>query len=1363
MKNKRWLFILLGILFLINISFLVIVRFVRYEAWIINKLTSMVEKELGATSSIGTLSLTDRQLHLSNISIEDPNEVFRVEVANIYVNYNLLKVLVSNIKISKAVESISIIEPVISVRIPTSETVLQAEEQQKAFSLPILPDISDYFRILTLFNGTLNIEYKDDFITYYDTFPRFDLQVENNRTSNYNLKLYHEAALYDKKDNERENEISTATIDINLETIKGQISSFEFVVSNYQPTELISHYLSELSLQVDLQGQYKDGTLKLNGSITDLEAVYEGRILLAEDIIFFANEERLFLNTDSLLLDGNSALLHIEVMNIFSQPEINLSLNSEKVTLDNYLPVVNGTADIELKITGSISQPIGLLLLESKQIELYSEKVKDIILTGEYFDKQLNISLDQAIWQNNNLEGKGSFSSDLGLNFNLQKERLAVNLYDYSFVADINTAINYQEGITINSSLSNLNIENGFLSLSGMEMDFNLINNDFTSTLKGQRLNISTQGNIAEKEFSSTLNLHGINLNETVKKRTSLLKSYPNLTGRLELSYENKVLKGETAIRMYNLRYGELQGNFRSDVYLDFLKKSSSFSFETINTTYHYEPFSIIISGSGSLDSLKTDKFLLNKDLNTDLIITAKPDLNVTANVSGNNVELSRYLRYFFKPSIANQIKGELDIEIDIAYPNHITGSFNGNNLSYRKLGPFKNDFSFSLANSDINNTLETPLSIDYDGTIRSIGNDPLLVLTGHTLFNSDLDTDIDVYINDLSANNLMPDSNLTGLINADLHYIRRERSNVIDVELTATEFRYIWSPVNGRLNGNSADFAVDTLQLNVRQTDNILSTNKFSAQKEDLFEMSIKGVLGYNIITNRVFDTDDELRVDFSGDLLRVLANTFNFLESGRSETDLELQLGIRQEELSVTTGNFVINRGNLKVKNQPERAEDINLDLQFDNNRMTINLFEAQIGEGRIFIRNEIRENGDDFQLGFLNLGHFYATTTPNGVSIHLPRYLPHGSTGNVVVRGRDSSEAEIRGPFDDIKITADLHISHTYVTYPPDTENLFKLINIATERRPDRTPTPIPLELDLMLVANNQVRYVTYPLNLLVNTNSYLHLVYEDETWIPANAFLSADSGSLDMFGTSFSLDFAQFLINYDLDDYRLNGIFYKYASDGSLITLEIFNETNGSSSDILDTMQFNLKSDNPEDTTILHVLSKLRYNQRLEDIPRSEQNALMQDEFLQLAGIGLSGAFVDPFIYPFINRTRQLFKLDYFAIRPSLVENLIRAYGFTDRTREPEEENEVIQFGKNIILNNLSITMGKLVARDLFIDYEMLLQKPVDVVGRRDLLLYHNFTFHYNLPYRLRLAYRFYLKPEGEKNSHEIFVRRGFSFW
>ncbi len=1375
MKNKRWLFILLGILFLINISFYLITRFTRYDVKIIEQITSYIDGRFDTVTAIGSLTLSDKQLHLADIEIIDKNNNFSLNVSHIYFNYNLLQIIFSNFKLSKAVETISIIEPKLTLRITDPPQNDFTTTKGFDFQIPSIPDISDYFENLNVVQGELVIHYNDTQVSYTDIFPDFDLQIINNEKTLVSLNLRREKIAANSEEAEKRAQALSylepadkqpvlPALSAEIELQNEELIAASFMLHDYRPTELSLKFLDELDLLIEMEGNFDGKVFWLDGMIRDISGSYLDKEFQGEQIELFSLGDRWFFHSDNLFIDDNRTVFDLELRNILNEPEINLTLSCNRIPLEKYHASFSGKADIALAFSGSLFDPLGKIIITSDSLSLLEENVEDLRLAADYSDRFFTLKLENAVWQNNVVTGEGDFTFKEGLNFQFMHDNLAFQLFDFSFETDLKAELSYKsENFTSQITLSNLKIVNNYLILSEMDLTSVINNDELQAVLSGDRFSLSTFGNLSERNVSSELNLFGLSLNEILLPKSGFLQSYPNLSGSVEFSFIDNIIQSRAAIRMYNLLYGELAGNVQAALAVDFNDNTSSISIETDNTTYHYEPFHLTFSAQGTTDSLRTEEFALNRELHAELLLKTKPHLNFTLDLNGQKLSLSKYFSYFSKPLISNYINGEVDLDLQVVYPEKINGFVTASDVSYKKLGPFNNAVEFSLIREAEQNSFKNE-TLRYINTLKTTGDTPLVNVTGETVLNKYYDTDIHAYSEDLPLNHIMPNTSLEGLVNAELIFQRTENKNAIEISLEALACSFNWNDFFIDHNGSHSSIVViDTLRLTAFQSDQVLNISEFFAVNNDLFTVKIEGNLGYNVFRNRIYDIEDQIAFRFQGDLLKALSESFPILESGYSNTDIEVFFGIREDELSVMKGNFSLSDGTLLVKNQIHRVENINLEFLIENNLLSINRFENKIGDGRFFLRNEIKDNENDFMLGMLNLGQFYARSTSNGITVHIPSYFPHNTTGKVVIKGRNSEEAEITGPFDDIKIIGDLYLSNASVTYPPETENLFKLINIATEKRGETYEDPLPFELDLKLIAENQVRYVTYPLNLQLLSNSYIQLLYRNNEWIPEDAFFASESGSLDMFGTTFNLDYADFYINYELNDYRLKGVFFKYASDGSLITLDVFNEHDGSSANFFENMQFQLRSDNPEDRTTLHVLSKLRYNRRLEDIPRSQQSSLMQDEFLQLAGMGITGAIVDPFISPFINRTRHLLKLDFFSIKPSLVENLVNTYGFNEQGREPEEESEIIQFGKNILLNNLSIAMGKFVTQDLYLDYEFLLQKPVDVVGERDLLIYHNITFHYNLPYRLRVAYRFYLKPRSERNSHEIFFRRSFSFW
>jgi hypothetical protein len=1353
-KNKRWLFVLLGVLIVINVGVLIVSRFTDYHEWIGIQLINLAENQIDAKFEIATLTVTDRQLTLSDVVIIDNNDIYTISIEQVYVNYNLFKVIFSNLRLFKAVESIAVIRP--EIEIDYHREFSDKVEKNDAFLLE-LPDTSDYFQSLSVREGLLSVRYSDENIWYSDQFSGVHLQINNDETTKGFLRIRKAVnngdAYIDQQETDSEPVWQVGEVlAVDFEVEAGAILSLDFRFSDYEINDLKIQDVAAINARLSSNGSFGGRDLLVSGELTGLTSEITGQFALSAPLVNFEIEEDyLAVSCDEFNFKGEKGKLFAEINNLFSStPSLSANVVATGIEISEYFEPVSGLADVNIVVNGHLLNPEAEIAIVSNRLNVLDEKIYNTEVSAYFKEKSFSIELLSADWQENVLQGQGSFGLEDGLRFQIAHEDLVFDRNDFRVSSDLVAEIFYGSEFELNAELENMSIDHDVFAFKDMSLSLSLLEDDIKALIKGNRIEANIDIDLKDSAYFSSIDLKGIDPNQILKSRSDILKSYPHLSGNIDLEFVDKVFSAQTGLRMFNPGFGQLEGRINSGLSYNTGQDSVSFFLETENTTYNREPYHLEIKAAGNTNSISSEKMILNDEIRGDFEISLTSDRHIRLGIAANELELRDYLLYFLTPYTASDYSGKVSLDLNLDYPGDFSGTVVTEDLSYKTLGTFRNEFEFfSTADEDKENASLTNYTLHYNNELQSLDRETVLQFEGTTSLGEDLDTEIYLNTEIILFEQLLPDSQISGKFKAEGLFKREDRANTTELLLDCEDLYY-------------RGLVFNTFQAKIRQEERKLVVEKLNAAGDELI-LTGGGEIGFNILTNEAFSNDDVLNLNFSGDLLKLFSHSFSFLEEGRSNTEAQFTIGIIEDELSFLSGNLVLSGGNLKVKNQPERIESINIDISTNNNILVISRFEGKVGEGRLYIRNEVNGNAEDeFQLGMLQIGNLYVRTTTSGVNIHVPHYTPPNTIGNVVVRGRGESEALIKGPFDDISIIADLHISNAAVTYPSGTENLFKMINLAADRRTKGEPAAIPLSLDLMLIANQQVRYVTYPLNLLLVPDSFLHLIHDETTYVK-DAFFASESGNLDMFGTNFNLDYAELTMNHDLHDYRLRGYFYKYAVDGSLISMNIYNENTGQPESLFDSLNFTLESDNPEDRTMLHVLSKLRYNRRLEDIPRSQQNSLLQDEFLQIAGLGITGALVDPFIYPIESRIRRILKLDFFSIKPGLMENIVRNYGYSERERELSEEHEVIQFGKNILLNNLSINMGKLIARDFYLDYEFLLQKPADVVGSSDLLVYHNFTLFYNLPYKLRLAYSFYLKPEDENNSHEIFVRRSFSFW
>jgi len=168
--------------------------------------------------------------------------------------------------------------------------------------------------------------------------------------------------------------------------------------------------------------------------------------------------------------------------------------------------------------------------------------------------------------------------------------------------------------------------------------------------------------------------------------------------------------------------------------------------------------------------------------------------------------------------------------------------------------------------------------------------------------------------------------------------------------------------------------------------------------------------------------------------------------------------------------------------------------------------------------------------------------------------------------------------------------------------------------------------------------------------------------------------------------------------------------------------------------------------------------------MDEISPAQKKTLLQDEVIQIAGFGLESAVLDPLISPIENTLRQILRMDYFHLQTDLIQNLFASYSSESSSEftVSEEQSQVDKFTSEMFLNNLSLNAGKYVTRKLFFDYKLRLEREDNVISKNYLGVYQDFGMRYDLPFKLKVSYKYMILPFDEKNEHQIMLERSFKF-
>lgn len=1332
MKHNRWFIWFVFVLIVLNLSIFVLLRYLHGVDFFKRKFTTILSTSLNAEVKVGSFSISEKQLFISNLEIYDKKKIYQLKARHIYINYNLLRIIGAQFKVGQLLNEIRIYDPVI---------VYHYQKSPKKKSGPSeTPDFSKWFKKLDIENGTITLNYKDDLFGFSEKADSIHISIENQKKTHLQISAFVR---------------KTGKFDLDATFSKNRILSLNTELNN-----LPFHNLN----------------LKGYGNLTTtLNAIYKQNnhfsyyALKTDSILFVPDKDfKKWINSSWLVIDdfklsGNQSQAEF-LLTIRNNQDLNGKLKGmiqdpfKKQNLNAVYEITNLRSPETIKdlkttinLKGDLhyfNQKLGLnCQITSDSLLYFANKFSDIDLqvkTEDLFKKDLNYLFK-------NVKGLNGLISSEGY-YNLKKNQLKMNVradsvqYSYN---DLKVKGNIVSGITLNKSKPAVNVD--FTGLSASYNQYSLKNlsgnirynsSDFSLNLKDQSktIKLESSGNLDKKLFQAEINTHSLPLK-------TISPDLPDILLNSEISIDKD--KNDLVSQLYLYIPSETstglkiktKGVFKADLN----KQKSSLDLKIYDSQFNQAPIDITLKAQGTLDYLKTDQFSINNVIQARVEAGIKPKLYYVFNVSGSQIGLNQFTRYFFDEAQTREMKGM--VSLNTSYNSNIPGSLQSS-LSIRQ-------FSLEPLNP-------SDLLINLSGDPENIRIDRIdLVSRMDKIFSAkgsirDLGADISLdgsYQSDLLE--MIKDAKIKGLIKGDFSLKINPENKYLTFDL----------------NGNNLEYnkmQISDIELNLEQTNKLLVLNKLKIQNNSYLNINASGSLDYNFLEDQIYPGNHQINMNIESNPLKYLSLQNDYILSGDSDITGKLSLIMTDDGLLFNKGNITLNDGYLKIRGQQESIKNMDIDLSISDNLITFNKFSLMMGKGVLNFRNQITQSDEDFILGPLNMGILYFKTNKEGLLFHFPYYMPNNSVANCVITGRKSDEAVIKGPFDNMSIQGDVFFSNGSAVYPSDTENLLKFIQFIREESDTEDTTEededswLPFTLDLIMHFNENIRYVTYPLNLQVN-DSYLWLTYKEGDWSAYEAEFNSDSGSLELFGTVFKAEKVNVKITpFETYPY-INGRFYNKAPDGTTITLDIVaNNTNNKN--FYESLQFNLKSDNADDKTAAQILAKLRYGKSLDELSSQQEESLLQDEAIQLVGVGLGSAFIDPYISPIENKIRRALRLDTFTLNPGFVQNLFNEYKTNDnnQVKDKYSQNEVVNFSSSILLDNLTINMGKYVSRNLFVNYEALFQEETDLEEKTNIFMYNNLSLRYDLPYKFKLTYEFQVIPAQRKDTHQIMLMRAFKF-
>ncbi len=1324
MKKHKWLFIIVSLLILVNLLFLIFVKSGYLSNYIENRFISILEDNLDADVSYGVFNFNERQLSIHDLSMYSADSSFSAEISSIRADYSIWDIILHGVSRNGIIEKIEINKPVISLSVkPSTKTQKNSKNKSDTVFDPDNIELKPLFMVNTakIVNGSFDVEYISKEVSLKQKLTNINMNMNGDKFKTVELTAM----------------TSKGNIAVATELSTKSISYADLIIKNFTIDSLNVNKIDYLKLGVSTNVHYEDKEITYSGALENIIAEVMDYKVKTDKIVFAGLNDSIRILSPHIAVNDDMLKFDAVITNLLYDDRIVDADVNCRVTLDPFLEDLSGNVEAQFKVNGKILNPTAEFNVYLPETKYQTHVVKACSLSGTYADNVVDFNLNNIEYMGNTLKGKGSANTNGDFTIDISGKSLAYSQEGTDLKSNIKASFAFidkkMEGY---AKLTNLTIKNKTLDVKNLTGTAEIKNdiakvNLITRTRRtGEKFECTAEYNIKDQSYKGNINLKRFGLNDILTKKISQLN--PSFNGKLEFNGSKKNINIESSIRFYDKSFGKLDGYLDSRIALDFVRKSSLITLRTNNAKYNYESFSLNLMARGNLDSLRSVRCKINRDISIDFKVVLTEAKRLAFKIKAKRLPLNRYLRYMDASSSSRNTFGIVSTELtfDSAKRNAVNGKITIENLNFdgEKYGSFGFKISGRQDSLRIHN-----ISLKGVGSTTFTGDVTLDATKGKLKSAQLLMNKLDLsYI-------LLNNEDFKGTLTGKLNF--SESNNTFSLRMNAEDL-------------NLMSYPIDDVNIDIQQRTRKLIIKDFFV-KNSYNNLRITGSLDHNFIDNTTWGSREKLIVAYNGDLMRTMSDNIPPLHHGRSKSSAVIEVGVKDENISLLRGEIKIEDGLIEIDDQPTNITELFSNIIIVNDTLKINRFDFLMGSGRVHIFNTDWGSENQLALNNLQLGNVRMNTDPEGILVHIPDFMPNKRIVNVVVKGKKSDYFEINGPFDDMKITGDVIVSNGDFIFPAGVKSLVNLINQKNTMNPAQTSKEmanLPFKLDLTARIGKQIRYVTHPANVTMDQGGYLNVVYDDSEFIVKEAHFSSEKGTLDMFGTTFKASTINVNLNQFNPEPDLEIVFEKKISDGTTISLAIQPDDNNS-------LQFKLESDNSDDNTISDILAKLRYDSGYDQLSSKQKQSLMQDDAIEIAGYSIENVLISPVLSPIETRFRKWFKLDYIYIQPGFIQNLFHMY-YNNDTAE-EEINQQSGVSTGVLLSNLSLSFGKNIYDNTFVHYKGIIQEITDLRSER-LKLSHTLRLTFDLPGKYQFSYSYIIDEEDELKSHEVKLEKSFKF-
>ena len=197
---------------------------------------------------------------------------------------------------------------------------------------------------------------------------------------------------------------------------------------------------------------------------------------------------------------------------------INAEIITSTIPFDKYIEHISGDIQAKLNITGKITNPTINAEVKSDKLVASEQEIKNINVSAIMNGSNIELKLNNSIWEDNKLVGDGYYKIGDDLNFELYSKNMHWQNGNMQIEGDLTSTIKYKTVPEIFIDIKNISIQSNLLKFEDLTLKANLLDKDITADITHplNDIGFSCFGNISTMDLKAKLKLRSLDLSNSL-------------------------------------------------------------------------------------------------------------------------------------------------------------------------------------------------------------------------------------------------------------------------------------------------------------------------------------------------------------------------------------------------------------------------------------------------------------------------------------------------------------------------------------------------------------------------------------------------------------------------------------------------------------------------------------------------------------------------------------------------------------------------------------------------------------------------------------------------------------------------------